>query len=132
MTDHAAPAAIDPVAAAAQPHPNQFALLRQRRFAPFFWTQFAGAANDTLDSPEVGPALAAAGITFCPDFVANAGGVVQVHAENTGMTHDELVDAVEAIEARTARVLATAAERGVTPVEAAEALARERLAAHAS
>ncbi|WPB56726.1 MFS transporter [Xylophilus sp. GOD-11R] len=32
----------------ADPHPNQFALLRQRRFAPFFWTQFAGAANDNL------------------------------------------------------------------------------------
>src|SRR6478735_5610726 len=29
-------------------HANQFALLRQRRFAPFFWTQFAGAANDNL------------------------------------------------------------------------------------
>jgi MFS family permease len=27
---------------------NQFALLRQRRFAPFFWTQFLGAANDNL------------------------------------------------------------------------------------
>ncbi|MDO8287278.1 MAG: MFS transporter [Rhodoferax sp.] len=32
----------------AHAHPNQFALLRQRRFAPFFWTQFAGAANDNL------------------------------------------------------------------------------------
>jgi len=29
-------------------HPNQFALLAQRRFAPFFWTQFSGAANDNL------------------------------------------------------------------------------------
>ncbi len=29
-------------------HPNQFALLAQRRFAPFFWTQFLGAANDNL------------------------------------------------------------------------------------
>ncbi len=28
--------------------PSQFALLRQRRFAPFFWTQFAGAANDNV------------------------------------------------------------------------------------
>src|SRR5205085_412788 len=28
--------------------PNQFALLKQRRFAPFFWTQFAGAGNDNL------------------------------------------------------------------------------------
>ena len=29
-------------------HPNQFALLSQRRFAPFFWTQFLGAGNDNL------------------------------------------------------------------------------------
>jgi len=29
-------------------HPNQFALLRERRFAPFFWTQFLGAGNDNL------------------------------------------------------------------------------------
>ena len=27
---------------------NQFALLNQRRFGPFFWTQFCGAANDNL------------------------------------------------------------------------------------
>ena len=33
---------------AASTPPSQFALLRQRRFAPFFWTQFAGAANDNL------------------------------------------------------------------------------------
>lgn len=29
-------------------HANQFVLLAQRRFAPFFWTQFLGAANDNL------------------------------------------------------------------------------------
>jgi 1-acyl-sn-glycerol-3-phosphate acyltransferase len=29
-------------------HASQFSLLRQRRFAPFFWTQFAGAANDNV------------------------------------------------------------------------------------
>jgi len=29
-------------------HPNQFSLLTQRRFAPFFWTQFLGAGNDNL------------------------------------------------------------------------------------
>ena len=34
--------------ASAPGHPNQFALLRQRRFGPFFWTQFSGAANDNL------------------------------------------------------------------------------------
>jgi 1-acyl-sn-glycerol-3-phosphate acyltransferase len=35
-------------AASPHDHPNQFALLKQRRFAPFFWTQFSGAANDNL------------------------------------------------------------------------------------
>ncbi|MGN6526906.1 MAG: MFS transporter [Burkholderiaceae bacterium] len=29
-------------------HPSQFALLGQRRFAPFFWTQFFGAGNDNV------------------------------------------------------------------------------------
>ena len=33
---------------APQGHPNQFALLGQRRFAPFFWVQFLGAGNDNL------------------------------------------------------------------------------------
>jgi hypothetical protein len=28
--------------------PHQFALLSQRRFAPFFGVQFLGAANDNL------------------------------------------------------------------------------------
>jgi len=45
MTTLTAQAAAEP---AAHVHPNQFALLRQRRFAPFFWTQFTGAANDNL------------------------------------------------------------------------------------
>ena len=39
---------ITPAQAESQGHPNQFALLRQRRFGPFFWTQFSGAANDNL------------------------------------------------------------------------------------
>ena len=40
------PPAVEPAQASA--HPNQFALLGQRRFAPFFWTQFSGAGNDNL------------------------------------------------------------------------------------
>ena len=41
--------AIAMTEAPSPPRPsNQFALLRERRFAPFFWAQFAGAANDNL------------------------------------------------------------------------------------
>jgi 1-acyl-sn-glycerol-3-phosphate acyltransferase len=40
--------AVIPAPKAHDAHPNQFTLLGQRRFAPFFWTQFLGAANDNL------------------------------------------------------------------------------------
>ncbi|MDR6857771.1 MFS transporter [Variovorax guangxiensis] len=43
-----ADASVAASAPAPNAHANQFALLGQRRFAPFFWTQFAGAANDNL------------------------------------------------------------------------------------
>ena len=46
-TTHPAIATTTPTADPAA-HANQFALLKQRRFAPFFWTQFSGAANDNL------------------------------------------------------------------------------------
>ena len=45
---HATHPSSTPAVADAHAHPNQFALLGQRRFAPFFWTQFSGAANDNL------------------------------------------------------------------------------------
>ena len=56
MTDPTMTTGSDPRAASAPrpldhgaaDHPNQFALLGQRRFAPFFWTQFLGAANDNV------------------------------------------------------------------------------------
>ena len=48
MDQPIAAAPADSKAAASHAHPNQFALLGQRRFAPFFWTQFSGAANDNL------------------------------------------------------------------------------------
>ncbi|MFN0186927.1 MAG: MFS transporter [Aquabacterium sp.] len=42
------PAPVQPELAAGPAHSGQFALLRQRRFAPFFWVQFLGAANDNV------------------------------------------------------------------------------------
>ncbi|HVO87561.1 MAG TPA: MFS transporter [Casimicrobiaceae bacterium] len=52
MSTSTSTAASQPDATAPQEvvahEPHQFALLRQRRFAPFFWTQFLGAANDNV------------------------------------------------------------------------------------
>ena len=59
-------------------HPNQFELLRQRRFAPFFWTQFLGAANDNVfkNAFVVFVAFGAAASQMDPGTVVNLIGAV--------------------------------------------------------
>lgn len=79
----------------------------------------AGAANDTLDEPGCAEALRAAGITFVPDFVANAGGVIQVHGGVAGWSDETTLAAVDRIGERVSGLLTTAADQGITPLAAA-------------
>jgi 1-acyl-sn-glycerol-3-phosphate acyltransferase len=58
---------------------DQFDLLRQRRFAPFFWTQFLGAANDNVlkNALVIFVAFqAAAASTLDPNALVNLAGAV--------------------------------------------------------
>jgi leucine dehydrogenase len=88
-----------------------------------------GAANDTLDTPEVAALLAARGITYVPDFIANGGGVIQVHAGEVGWSEEEMMARLEGIGDLVAKVLADADAHGRTPVESALQIAQERLSA---
>lgn len=59
--------------------PNQFDLLRQRRFAPFFWTQFLGAGNDNIykNALVIFVAFQAANLTSLdPNALVNLAGAV--------------------------------------------------------
>ena len=59
--------------------PNQFDLLRERRFAPFFWTQFLGAANDNVykNALVIFVAFHAASLTALdPNALVNIAGAV--------------------------------------------------------
>ncbi|MEP7180600.1 MAG: MFS transporter [Betaproteobacteria bacterium] len=59
--------------------PNQFDLLRQRRFAPFFWTQFLGAGNDNVfkNALIIFVAFQAASLTTLdPNALVNLAGAV--------------------------------------------------------
>lgn len=89
----------------------------------------AGAANDTLDTPEVADLLQSSGITFVPDFVANAGGVIQVHAGQVGWAADQLDAKLEAIGDRVESILSEAEARRINPVRAAHDRADRVLAA---
>jgi leucine dehydrogenase len=92
-----------------------------------------GGANNQLAQAHHGAALARRGILFVPDYIANAGGVIDFHQERIG---DDAPDAVLAAVARlraiTADVLARAAGRGETPLEVADRIVLERLAGRRS
>jgi leucine dehydrogenase len=49
----------------------------------------AGGANNQLSSPEDGQRLAQAGILYAPDYVINAGGIINVACEYFGDVDDE-------------------------------------------
>jgi leucine dehydrogenase len=85
----------------------------------------AGAANDTLDANATARLLADRGITYVPDFVANAGGVIQIQAMQSGWTDEQLGSEVDRIGERVASVLEDAGDTGRTPLEVAEARAAQ-------
>lgn len=50
----------------------------------------AGAANNQLDSPEMGDRLAARGILYAPDYVINSGGLIFVALQHQGASPAEI------------------------------------------
>jgi leucine dehydrogenase len=87
----------------------------------------AGSANNQLATPAAGEALRAAGITFVPDYVANAGALIKgvteyVQGKEVGF------DVVDKIRDTTALVLQRADKEGKPTNEIADDLAKERLA----
>lgn len=87
-----------------------------------------GGANNQLATPDADDALAAAGIVYAPDFVVNAGGILNIAEEFVGYSRARALAAAAGIEATTARVFALGREWGVPPGRAAERMARERIA----
>ena len=89
----------------------------------------AGSANNQLAGPDDAQRLHDRGILYAPDYVINAGGVIQLLGlEEHGWDEHEL-DRNLATIGDTLRVLfRTADEDGITPAAAAERVAAERIA----
>jgi valine dehydrogenase (NAD+) len=89
-----------------------------------------GAANNQLAREGAGGTaerLMARGITYCPDFLVNAGGVIQVSNEFHGLPFARSKEKTEGIFQATVAVLRDAEEQGVTPAAAADRLAEQRM-----
>jgi leucine dehydrogenase len=88
-----------------------------------------GCANNQLAEPEDAERLAERGILYAPDFIVNAGGIVQlIGLEDEGWDEAQLEERLAGI-GDTLRALFTEADaEGITPDEAAERLVARRLA----
>ena len=86
-----------------------------------------GAANNQLADESLAELLARRGILFAPDFIANAGGLINVYRELRGYDAERATTLVLGIERVMGDVFQHAEEAGTTPLDAARALARLRL-----
>jgi leucine dehydrogenase len=94
----------------------------------------AGAANNQLAADPIADLLAARGILWAPDFVTNAGGIINisVELEPEGYSAERAKVRVQAIGETLGTIFDNAETAGTTPLAAAMDLARERLAEPAS
>ncbi len=86
-----------------------------------------GGANNILDDyDEDGAALKAGGIVYVPDFIANAGGLIQLAGAYLGMSEEARETRIADIESVLSQVLAEAESMSSTYAAAVE-LARRRI-----
>lgn len=90
----------------------------------------AGGANNQLETLDDGRRLCDAGILYAPDYVINAGGIINVACEYHGQGDDDTVmQRVAAIGPRLTRIFEEADETGRPTNEIADELARKIIAA---
>ena len=92
-----------------------------------------GAANNQLAHPGVEARLAERGVLYAPDYVANAGGLIQVgdealHASSGGFRLERARARAATIYDTALAVFRSAAADGVPPAVAADRLAEARMA----
>jgi leucine dehydrogenase len=90
----------------------------------------AGSANNQLAvTAKHGPALRSAGILYAPDYVLNAGGLINVYGELQGWTMEQSKQKAGEIYDTLLRIFAVAEAESVSPEVAASHVAEQRIQA---
>lgn len=87
----------------------------------------AGGANNMLAETRHGDALREMGILYAPDFVANAGGLMNVFAELEGYSVERALERTTSVYDNMMRVFAVAKRDNCSTYDAAFKMASERL-----
>jgi leucine dehydrogenase len=90
-------------------------------------TVVAGSANNQLERPEHGEALAGLGIVYAPDYVINAGGLINVADELQGYHPERARARIESIYRTLREIFHVARDRHISTSAAADAFAGERI-----
>ena len=91
-------------------------------------TVIAGAANNQLANEVVhGKILMEKGIAYAPDFLINAGGIINVYAEIVNYDKAEAMRRTENIYNTTLEIFNFAASNGITTQQAAMSIAQKRI-----
>ena len=90
----------------------------------------AGCANNQLGEPEDAERLQERGILYAPDYIVNAGGIIQlIGLEDEGWDEAQLEERLAGIGDTLRTLFAEADAEGITPFDAADRLVRRRLSA---
>lgn len=110
------------------------ATINERTIPELACAAVCGCANNQLATDGDGDRLAAAGVLYAPDYVVNAGGVINIADElgPDGYDRERAWRQVATIHDTVARVFAVADDEGITPAEAADRLAERRLFANST
>jgi len=92
----------------------------------------AGSANNVLGEDRHANMLAQRDILYAPDYVVNAGGLINVANEIEGYNHDRSIQQVEKIYDITNEIFRIATTEGITTLKAADHLAERRIRAVAA
>ena len=87
----------------------------------------AGSANNQLKDSRHGDIIHEMGIVYAPDYVINAGGVINVADELYGYNHERAMKKVEQIYASIEKVIAISKRDGIPTYVAADRMAEERI-----
>ncbi|PEZ83504.1 MULTISPECIES: branched-chain amino acid dehydrogenase [Bacillaceae] len=88
----------------------------------------AGAANNQLKEPVHGDQIHEKGIIYAPDYVINAGGVINVADELLGYNRERALKKVETVYDTIERVIEIAKRDQIPTYKAADRMAEERIA----
>jgi len=101
------------------------AILTEASIAALKTPIVAGGANNQLATPEDGQRIHRRGILYAPDYVINAGGIINVCTEYLGDGDAGLVrQRIEGIPVRLEQIWAESAETGRDPASVADAMAQ--------